>query len=156
MGGSIARVAAGLNPGETSTDVHAEVHPEQGPSAFLLPGVERSFFTVRAEGEGRCVRVALSGTADLRSQLAFDSFLASLHRKSVAVAADEVRMDLRRLEFMSAACFRLIVEWLGRVDEAACPYRVSFLANPQLQWQRRSMDALSSFAGGFVSVITET
>jgi hypothetical protein len=111
--------------------------------------------TVHAEAEGRCVRVALTGTADLRSQLALDNFFTALHRQTVATAADEVKVDVRSLEFMSAACFRLVVEWLCRVDEAARPYRVCFLANRTLAWQRRSMAALSSLAGGFVSVTTE-
>jgi hypothetical protein len=120
-----------------------------------LPGIERSFFTVHAQAEGRCVRVAMSGTADLRSQLALDNFFTSLHRQSVATAAEEVKVDVRSLEFMSAACFRLVVEWLCRVDEAARPYRVSFLANPALPWQRRSMEALFSLGGGLVSVSNE-
>ena len=101
------------------------------------------------------MRVALSGTADLRSQLVLDNFFTALHHQTVAAGADEVKVDVRRLEFMSAACFRLVVEWLCRVDEAARPYRVSFLGNHALAWQRRSMEALSSLAGGFVSVSTE-
>jgi hypothetical protein len=132
------------------------VHP--GPpstNAFCVPDVERSFLTVHAEVEGRSVRVGLTGTADLRCQLALDNFFTALHRQAMSAAADEVNVDVRGLEFMSAACFRLVVEWLCRVDEAARPYRVSFVANRARAWQQRSMAALSSLAGGFVSVTFE-
>jgi hypothetical protein len=122
---------------------------------LCLPGVERSFFSIRAEGEGRSINVLLSGTADLRSQTALESFLAALHRETMAVAADEVKVDVRDLEFMSAACFRSIVEWVSKVDDNARPYKINFFANRERQWQRRSMEALSSFAGGFVNVIIE-
>jgi hypothetical protein len=124
-------------------------------TTFCLPGVERSFFSVRATGEGRCVRVSFSGTADLRSQTALDSFLGALHRETKASAADEVRVDVRALEFMSAACFRLVVEWLCRVDDDQRPYKVSFFADRHRQWQRRSMEALSSLGGGFISVVID-
>src|SRR3954454_12386524 len=120
-------------------------------ATLCLPGVERSFFTVRAAGEGRSVRVLMTGTADLRSHAALESFLTALHRETMAVAADEVHVDVRGLEFMSAACFRLVVEWLSRVDETGRRYRVIFCADRDRGWQRRSMEALISFAGAFVS-----
>jgi hypothetical protein len=123
-------------------------------TTLCLPGVERSFFTVRAAGEGRSVRVLMTGTADLRSHTALESFLAALHRETVAVAAEEVHVDVRALEFMSAACFRLVVDWLAKVDETGRRYRVVFCADRDRRWQRRSMEALTSFAGAFVSVIS--
>jgi hypothetical protein len=121
-------------------------------ATFCLPGVDRSFFSVSAQGEGRSVRVLMTGTADLRSQTALESFLTALHRETTAVAADEVTVDVRGLEFMSAACFRLVVSWVSKVDEAGRPYRIAFLAKSERQWQRRSMEALTSFAGSVVAV----
>jgi hypothetical protein len=131
---------------------------DQTPAPLLitlcLPGVERSFFSIRAEGDGRLIRVLLSGTADLRSHTALESFLATLHRETLAAGADEVRVDVRNVEFMSSACFRLVLAWVSKVVENAQPYRISFFADTDSTWQRRSMEALSSFAGPLVSVTT--
>jgi hypothetical protein len=131
------------------------VETTRGPlvTTLSVPAVERSFFSIRASGEGRCVRVVLTGTADLRCQAAFETFLVVLHRETMAVGADEVELEMRSLEFMSAACFRGMVAWLSRVDEASRPYRIRVLADPHRQWQRRSMHALTCFPSDFVTVV---
>jgi hypothetical protein len=131
------------------------VETTRGPlvTTLCVPPVERSFFSMRASGEGRCVRVVLTGTADLRCQPAFEGFLGTLHRETVSVGADEVEVEMRALEFMSAACFRAMVAWVARVDEASRPYRIRVLADPHRQWQRRSMHALTCFASDFVTVL---
>jgi hypothetical protein len=38
------------------------------------------------------------------------------------------------------------------VDDAERPYQDRVSRDPRLQWQRRSMQALTRFAGDFVSV----
>jgi hypothetical protein len=98
------------------------------------------------------VRVTFKGTADLRCQPALEDFLSALHNETVRVRADQVTLDIRSLEFMSSACFRQVVRWVSRVHDAECPYRISFLSDPAFLWQRRSMQALTRFAGDFVSV----
>lgn len=119
-----------------------------------LPDVERSFVSIRSAVDGGSVRVTFTGTADLRIQAALEDFLAALHRETTACSAlVEVHVDVVGLEFMSSACFREIVGWVSQVDESSSRYRISFHCNPRQQWQRRSMRALSSFAGDFVSVV---
>jgi hypothetical protein len=118
-----------------------------------VPDVERSFVSIRSAIDGGSVRVTFTGTADLRIQAALEDFLAALHRETTACSALEVHVDVRDLEFMSSACFREIVGWVSRAEESASGYRISFVCNPRLQWQRRSMSALSSFAGDLVSIV---
>jgi hypothetical protein len=120
--------------------------------SLKLPEVRRSFFTIGSDGKGKSVKVTFKGTADLRCQPALEDFLTALHDESVRMRADQVTLDIRSLEFMSSACFRQVVRWVSRVDDAERPYRIAFLADPTLQWQRRSMQALTRFAGDFVSV----
>ena len=122
-------------------------------TSLSLPAVELPFFSMCAVGEGRSVRVSLTGTADLRCQPAFEAFLAALHREARAVGADEVVLEMRALEFMTAACFRVLLAWVTRVEDDARPYRIRVLADPQRQWQRRSMHALTCFASEFVTVV---
>jgi hypothetical protein len=118
-----------------------------------LPDVERSFVSIRSAIDGGSLRVTFTGTADLRIQSALEDFLAALHRETTACSVLEVHVDVRAVEFMSSACFREIVGWVCQVDESSSRYRISFHCNPRQQWQRRSMRALSSFAGDFVSVV---
>ena|SRR5256885_5953053 len=121
---------------------------------MTFPELERSFVSVRAVLEGNAVAVTFTGTADLRVQAALGDFLTALHAGTTRAGAGAVGVDVRGLEFMSSACFRQLIAWVSKVDEAGRPYRITFLANTERQWQRRSMHALSSFAGDFVTVMT--
>jgi hypothetical protein len=137
----LSRRVAKLAPRKTTTK-----------RSLNLPAVRRSFFTIGSDGKGKNVHVTFKGTADLRCQPALEDFLAALHSETVRLRANQVTLDIRSLEFMSSACFRQLVRWVSSVDDAERPYKISFLADPALQWQRRSMQALTRFAGDFVSV----
>jgi hypothetical protein len=45
------------------------------------------------------------------------------------------------------------VSWIGEVsDLTAGQYRIRFLSNPSILWQRRSLHALSCFAAELVTI----
>jgi hypothetical protein len=122
--------------------------------AMSLPELERSFLSVKATARGTTgVEVVFTGTADLRVQAALGDFLNALHAEATRLGASVVGVDVRGLEFMSSACFRQIISWVSKVEDAGRPYRISVLASLDRQWQRRSMHALSSYAGDFVTVV---
>jgi hypothetical protein len=109
---------------------------------------------VRLDG-GR-ISLRLAGTADMRSTTALHLFLTKLHMEAQRIDASQVQVDLRHLEFMNSSCFKEFVTWISDVRESAgSSYRIEFLSNPEILWQRRSLHALCGFADDLVTVTTE-
>ncbi len=95
----------------------------------------------------------LSGTADLRVTDSVEAILTRVHQKALELHIAEVQMDLRDLEFMNSSCFKSFVSWISEVSElTAGQYRIRFLSNPSILWQRRSLHALSCFAAELVTI----
>jgi len=95
---------------------------------------------------------ALAGSADARSVGDLTTLIDSLHTELLAASVRQVVVDLRRLEFMNASCFNVIVAWIGTVNELAPNqrYKLQFTTNPAIPWQRRSLRTLSCFATDLV------
>ncbi len=98
--------------------------------------------------------VSLSGTADLRVTEDVEKLLADVHQRALAEALEEVKVDLRSLEFMNSSCFKSFVTWISQVQDLAEPkqYRIRFISSPAILWQRRSLNALSCFAAHLVTI----
>jgi hypothetical protein len=95
----------------------------------------------------------LSGTADLRVTDSVEAILTRVHQKALELAIPEVQMDLRELEFMNSSCFKSFVSWISDVSDLTTgQYRIRFLSNPSILWQRRSLHALSCFAAELVTI----
>jgi hypothetical protein len=95
----------------------------------------------------------LSGTADLRVTDSVEAILTRVHQKAMELGIPEVQMDLRDLEFMNSSCFKSFVSWISEVsDLTSGQYRIRFLSNPSILWQRRSLHALSCFAAELVTI----
>lgn len=111
-------------------------------------------FSIRLSEEPASVLVHLAGDANMNAVDRLGSALSEVHARAVGGSATEVVVDLRQLEFMNSSCFKKIVTWLTRVEEveADSRYRIRFLSNPRLHWQRRSLHALRMFAIDLVSV----
>ena len=69
----------------------------------------------------------------------------------------EAVIDLRDLEFMNSSCFKSFVSWITDIQELepAQQYKVRFLSNSKLHWQKRSLHSLRCFAVELITV-TET
>lgn len=95
----------------------------------------------------------LCGTADLRVTDSVEAILNRVHQKAMELAVTEVQVDLRELEFMNSSCFKSFVSWISEVsDLTEGQYRIRFLSNPSILWQRRSLHALSCFAAELVTI----
>jgi hypothetical protein len=97
-----------------------------------------------------------SGTADMYAIDTLDAYLGAVHTTALERHARRVRVDFRKLEFMNSSCFKSFVSWIGHVQDAAPAdrYQIEFLSNPQMHWQRRSLNALRCFAMDLVSIQT--
>ena len=123
-------------------------------SDFNVPAVKDGEFSAAANYQGGAITAQLEGNADLRSKPSLEAFLGSLHAEADRLAVPEVQIDFRQLAFMNSSCFKNFVSWIGIVQEAAPEkqYRICFLSNPAMHWQKRSLHALSCFASDLVSV----
>ena len=96
----------------------------------------------------------MRGTADNGALDALRALVQRLHDDAVARHVSDVVVDIRAVEFMNAACFNVLVWWLGLIEELAADrrYRLRFEASAMITWQRRSLHTLSCFATDLVSV----
>jgi hypothetical protein len=125
-------------------------------STGQLAQITEPDFTAVARVENGAINVRLSGTADLNVKKQLDDFLSAVHGHAGGTAVGEVQMDLRTLEFMNSSCLKALVSWISAVQDQVeqSRYRITFISNPDLHWQRRSLHALSRIAGDIVQIHT--
>lgn len=97
-------------------------------------------------------RVSLAGNGDVRAQDELEAFLGQLHAEAMRLGVTQVELDCRELRFMNSCCLKALVSWIGAVQDSGGQYRICFLSNPRLHWQKRSFRALSCFAAQLVTV----
>jgi hypothetical protein len=120
---------------------------------IALPVEQAAELRARLTREDSGLVAKLSGTADLRVTDSVEAILTRVHQQALELGIPEVQMDLRELEFMNSSCFKSFVSWISEVsDLTAGQYRIRFLSNPRILWQRRSLHALSCFAAELVTI----
>jgi hypothetical protein len=118
-----------------------------------MPLSTSAFSVDVSESDGRAV-VLLKGNADTLVLARFSHYMRSLHAEVSDQHVPEVHVDTGKLFFMTSSCLKVLVAWLRSITELGPEkrYKVVFLSNPDLSWQRRSFDALRHIADGLVTV----
>ncbi|MDB4954719.1 MAG: hypothetical protein JWO36_2288 [Myxococcales bacterium] len=100
------------------------------------------------------LELRLSGNADNAALTPLRELVGRLHRKICEVATCQIVIDIRRLEFMSASCFNVLVSWIALIQDLApeARYKLRFKSDPAIPWQRRSLRTLSCFATDLITV----
>jgi anti-anti-sigma factor len=121
-----------------------------------LPKLDVPVLTADAVMADTVVTARFRGTADSEAKPALDHYVLALHDEARRLAASKVVVDFRELEFMNSSSFKVFVTWLAQVQElpAENQYRIHFVSNPSMHWQRRSLAALSCFAVNLVTIET--
>jgi hypothetical protein len=96
--------------------------------------------------------VAFTGTGDAAAIEVLGDYLRRLHTEAERLLVAEVTCDFRQLSFMNSSCFKAFVLWIDTVKNASRSYRIRFLTDPTMHWQRRSLEALRRLATNVVSV----
>jgi hypothetical protein len=96
--------------------------------------------------------ITFAGTGDVAAIELLSDYLKRVHAEAERLALSEVTCDFRQLSFMNSSCFKSFVVWIDTVKSAAHGYRIRFLTDPGMHWQRRSLEALRRLATGVVSV----
>jgi hypothetical protein len=95
----------------------------------------------------RCI-----GSAEAESHDAMRVALDTFHGTAVDTSAGKVILDLRALEFASASCVLLLVQWSQRVEDLdeSMRYQIVVRSDPHVPWQRRGVPLLASAASRVV------
>lgn len=124
-------------------------------SAPVLEPLLGDGFEARATLEDTRLSVAFSGSGDMKAIALLADYLTRVHETARLHAVSEVRCDFRKLVFMNSSCFKSFVVWIDTLKNAPNPYKISFVTDPNLHWQRRSLEALRRLAMNIVSITTD-
>jgi hypothetical protein len=110
----------------------------------------------RGHAENDTLTLALEGDASFEAVDVVRRILDATHAQAQTLRVKEVVMDVRALEFINSSGVKCFVSWLQRVAELPSEdgYRIRFVSNRALTWQRRGLDALRCFAPDIVTVDT--
>ncbi|HEY4181544.1 MAG TPA: hypothetical protein VGM90_32075 [Kofleriaceae bacterium] len=119
-----------------------------------IAAVDAEDFKGQALHDGEAIETSLQGTADYAALDALEMMLGRVHAEAKRLGVRNVTVDMRKLEFMNSSCFKTLVSWITDVQELpeAARYKVTFLSNPKLYWQKRSLHSLRSFAVDLVTI----
>jgi len=94
------------------------------------------------------------GSAETAAVGRVEAVLAAVHDDAIRRGAKQVIVDLTALEFASSSCLKAFATWLHVVQQMAesVRYQVRFVSSAQHAWQRRSLGALTAFAGDVATV----
>lgn len=123
-------------------------------SSSDFSGIEMHGLAMSASDDADGIKLILVGNADSQAKDHLQAFLQEAHVTAQSQGASRVLIDLRHLEFMNSACLKAFVSWLAEVRslERDKQYRIFFLSNVRIHWQRRSLHALQCFAQDLVQV----
>jgi hypothetical protein len=111
-------------------------------------------FAGAAEHTDTTITATLRGTADYAAIDAVEMLLTRIHSAAHRLGVKQAIIDLTQLEFMNSSCFKSFVSWITDIQELdpGRRYTVTFVSNPKLHWQKRSLHSLRCFAVDLVSV----
>ena len=93
-----------------------------------------------------------TGSGDMHAMTPLSDYLKRVHELATSQGLLEVACDFRKLTFMNSSCFKAFVVWIDSVKNLAAPYKIRFQTDPNIHWQRRSLEALRRLAVQVVTV----
>jgi hypothetical protein len=70
--------------------------------------------------------------------------VAALHERIVAGRCAMMIVDVAGLQFVDSSAIRIFVDWIALASDAK--YKIVFLIDPTMTWQRLTFSALASMA----------
>ena len=119
-----------------------------------LSDVQKDTFRTLSERRGDSIVVHLKGNADIDAQEHLKKFLDELHQQAMQLGIRTAVFELEELYFMNSSCLSLLLRHVNAVmaTPSSKAYRLVFRPNGNLRWQKRSLQALGSYAPDIVSV----
>ena len=117
-----------------------------------LGDVRGSVFSTRSELVGQRLRVVLTGCLDMETAPDLEHFLADVTHLLTSDGVRDVQFEIAGLYLMSSSSISITAAWIKRLKTAAPSCRVKFITNPNLAWQRRTLESIRRVAENMVSV----
>ncbi len=116
------------------------------PSSLQPPNVAGVGVKVVPEG------VVLTGSITSKEpDRSLGIFFKSVHEAALKSGLKELAVDVRGLSFVNSSAIRLFIDWAIWVSQATSGgYRLRFVRNPSVTWQRVSFPAIVQLATAHV------
>ncbi len=124
------------------------------PGEFSITEVAADSFSTKSARAGDGLTLVLRGNADMAIHERLKAFLDQVDAQAKAHRLKEALFDLQELYFMNSSCLSLLLRMINGVVEPQNPhkYKIRFRSNPNLRWQKKSLQALHSYAPDIVAV----
>lgn len=99
-------------------------------------------FALEGRSDGQRLVVCASGTAEMKSVDVLSAYVKTLHLEALRRQVETVVFDMRKLQFLNSGCFKILVGWIANAARTTPPYRITFVGNCEVAWQKRSLGAL--------------
>jgi anti-anti-sigma factor len=123
-------------------------------AATSSTGIKVEGFSAQSERVGANIVVSLRGNADMAVHDRLKKYLDDLHDQARVTRAKEAVFEIQELYFMNSTCLSLLLRFINGVS-AGKPgeqYKLRFRSNPNLRWQKKSLDALRAYAEDLVVI----
>ena len=117
-----------------------------------LPKVKADGFSFEPALDSNSLRIEFTGNGDMTAIAPLADYLKQVHDEAQRLNVSDVTCDFRKLMFMNSSCFKAFVVWIDTVKNAGRRYKIHFLTDPSMHWQRRSLEALRRLAIEIVSI----
>jgi hypothetical protein len=114
--------------------------------------VNGEIFSTQSQLSGQRLSVKLTGCLDMETAPSLERFLGSLSQTVNRDGIREIEFDTGGLYLMSSSSISHVATWIKRLKGVPAPCRVKFKTNPNLAWQRRTLDSIRRVAENIVSV----
>ena len=109
--------------------------------------IKEPTFSTRSELTASSIVVRMIGNADSTVHDRFKLFLDELSMTAAKLRVAEAVFDLEELYFMSSSCMALLLRMVNGIQERPSDkYAIRFRSNPNLRWQRRSLNSMRMYA----------
>ena len=119
---------------------------------LALGDVRGEVFSTRSELSNQRLRVVLTGCLDMETAPDLERFLAHATRVLTSEGVRDIEFEVAGLYLMSSSSISITAAWIKRLKGVAPSCRVKFKTNPNLAWQRRSLESIRRVAESMVSV----
>lgn len=119
----------------------------------VIEDVSGGGFSTLSQITGQRLAVKLSGCLDLQTTPHLRTFLRQLIPIIKAGIAQVLEFDTCELYMMSSSSISCLAGWVKELKDGRIACQVEFRTNPNLTWQRRTLDPIRRFADQIVVVV---
>lgn len=117
-----------------------------------LGDVRGEVFSTRSELANQRLRVVLTGCLDMETAPDLERFLSDTTSVLASEGVRDVEFDIGGLYLMSSSSISVTATWIKRLKSVAPSCRIKFKTNPNLAWQRRTLESIRRVAENIVQV----